>query len=55
VVVLDVPPRAVKTIQDLIFWKYAKIISNSSEYGKNQYGFIMDRFKKLVSEESKLV
>lgn len=49
--VLNVPPHAVKTIQDLIFWQYAKIISNSAGYGKNQYGFIMDRFKKLVSEE----
>lgn len=30
------PPPAVKTIRDLIFW---------------QYGFVMDRFKKLVSGE----
>jgi hypothetical protein len=45
------PPRAVKTIQDLIFWQYAKIISESAGYGKSQYGFIMNRFKKLVSGE----
>lgn len=45
------PPRAVETIQDLIFWQYAKIISESAGYGKNQYGFIMNRFKKLVSGE----
>ncbi len=45
------PPRAVKTIQDLIFWQYAKIISESAEYGKRQFGFVMDRFKKLSSGE----
>jgi hypothetical protein len=49
--VFGLPPHAVKTIQDLIFWQYAKIISESAGYGKNQYGFIMDRFKKLVSGE----
>jgi hypothetical protein len=49
--VFSLPPRAVKTIQDLIYWHYAKIISESAGYGKNQYGFIMDRFKKLVSGE----
>jgi len=31
------PPRAVKTIQDLIFWQYAKIISESAGYGKKGY------------------
>ncbi len=41
------PPSAVKTVRDLIFWQYAKIISESSGFGKTNYGFIMDRFKKL--------
>lgn len=45
------PPKAVKTIQDLIFWQYAKIISESAGYGKRQFGFVMDRFKKLSSGE----
>jgi hypothetical protein len=45
------PPSVVKTIQDLIFWQYAKIISESAGYGKRQYGFIMNRFKKLASGE----
>ena len=40
------PPAAVKTIRDQIFWQYAKIISESAGEGKNNYGFIMDRFKK---------
>lgn len=41
------PPTAVKTIRDLIFWQYAKIISKSAGFGKENYGFIMDKFKKL--------
>ena len=45
------PPKAVRTIQDLIFWQYAKIISESTGYGKKQFGFVMDRFKKLSSGE----
>lgn len=43
------PPYAVKTIKDLIFWQYAKIISESSGFTKSNYRFIMDRFKKLSS------
>ncbi len=49
--VLVLPPRAVKSIQDLIYWQYAKIISESAGIGKDEYGFIMNRFKKLVSGE----
>ena len=36
-------------MKDLIYWQYAKIISNSAGAGKTNYGFIMDRFKKLQS------
>jgi hypothetical protein len=45
------PPTAVKTIRDLIYWQYAKIISESAGAGKKQYAFVMDRFKKLQSGE----
>jgi hypothetical protein len=45
------PPSAVKTIGDLIFWQYAKIISQSAGYGKKEFGFVMNRFKKLSSGE----
>jgi hypothetical protein len=45
------PPSAVKSIRDLILWQYAKIISESAGAGKKQYGFVMDRFKKLASGE----
>ena len=41
------PPKAVKSIKDLIFWQYAKLISQSAGFGKGNYGFIMSRFKKL--------
>lgn len=43
------PPAAVKSIRELIFWQYAKIIAESSGAGKTNYGFVMDRYKKLAS------
>ena len=42
-----VPPRVVKTVRDLIFWQYAKIIAGSAGFGKTSYGFVMSRFRKL--------
>ena len=45
------PPAAVRSIRDLIYWQYAKIISESAGAGKANYGFVMDRFKRLVSGE----
>ena len=45
------PPPAVKTLRDLIFWQYAKIISESAGIGKKSFGFVMNRFKKLQSGE----
>jgi len=44
------PPAAVKTIEDLLYWQYSKLIARSAGYDKN-YRFIMDRFKKLSSGE----
>jgi len=41
------PPSAVRTLQDLLYWQYAKIISGASGAGKRQYAFVMDRFTKL--------
>ncbi len=40
-----------KSIRDLIFWQYAKIIAQSAGMGKSNYGFIMSRFKKLQTGE----
>ena len=45
------PPSAVRTLRDLIFWQYAKIISESAGFGKRSYGFVMNRFKNLQSGE----
>jgi len=44
------PPRAVRTIRDLIYWQYAKLIAESAGFSKN-YRFIMSRFKKLQNCE----
>lgn len=35
------PPPAFKTPKDLIFWQYAKIISESAGVGKKKYAFVM--------------
>jgi len=43
------PPPAVRTVRDLLYWQYAKIISESAGAGKRQYGFVMDRFQALRS------
>lgn len=44
-------PGAVRSLRDLLYWQYAKIISESAGFGKRQYGFVMNRFKKLQSGE----
>jgi len=45
--VIGMPPKAVKTLRDLLYWQYAKIISESAGFGKSNYRFIMDRYKRL--------
>ena len=45
------PPKAVKSVRDLIYYQYAKIVSESAGFGKNNYGFIMSTWKKLKSGE----
>lgn len=45
------PPSAVKTPRDLLYWQYAKIIADSAGMGKKNYGFVMNRFKKLQTGE----
>lgn len=40
------PPSAVKTVRELIFWEYAKIIARGAGFEGN-YRFIMSRFQKL--------
>lgn len=45
------PPSAVKTVRQVIYWQYAKIISEAMGYGKQSYGLIMKRFKQLDTGE----
>lgn len=40
------PPSAVKTYEDLVSYEYAKLIAAAADMQGN-YGFIMDRMKKL--------
>lgn len=47
------PPSPIKTIKDLLYWQYAKIIADSAGVGKENFGFVMSRFKKLKSGEIK--
>jgi hypothetical protein len=43
-----VPPSAVRTVRDVIFWQYAKMMAKSSAH-TGDYGFVMSMFKKLQS------
>jgi hypothetical protein len=45
------PPTVVKTVKDLIYWQYAKIIAESAGIGKKDYGFVMNKFKQLKKGE----
>jgi len=45
------PPKNVKTIRELIYWEYAKLISGSAVENRKNYGFIMHCYKKMKSGE----
>jgi 5-methylcytosine-specific restriction endonuclease McrA len=45
------PPPAVKTVRDLIYWQYAKIIAHSAGMGKRNYRFVMKKYLELRSGE----
>lgn len=47
------PPATVKTIRDLIYYQYAKIMAESAGLGHN-YRFIMDRVSSLKKGEIKM-
>ncbi|MFX0171312.1 MAG: HNH endonuclease [Candidatus Hodarchaeota archaeon] len=44
------PPRFVKTIEDLIYWEYSLLICQVAK-GKIIFPFVTDRWKKLKSKE----
>src|SRR3989344_5430455 len=53
------PPPYIKTVRDLIFYQYAKIMATSAGFSKEKnkvsyYRFIMDRVKKLKSGDIKI-
>jgi hypothetical protein len=41
------PPAVVKSVEDLLFWQYAKIISDSAGFSKKDWGFVTSKFKLL--------
>lgn len=45
------PPKAIKSVRDIIYYQYAKIISNSAGFGKENYPMIMSNWKRLKSGE----
>lgn len=47
------PPSAVKTVKDLIFWEYAKLISGSALSNRKQFPFVMKKFKELQTGKIK--
>jgi 5-methylcytosine-specific restriction endonuclease McrA len=47
------PPAAVRSVRELIFWEYAKLIGRSAGFDGN-YGFIMSRYKKLKDGQIKM-
>lgn len=45
------PPKSIKSIKEIIFYQYAKIVSASAGFGKTNYGMVMSRVKMLMSGE----
>lgn len=43
------PPSAVKSVRQIIYYQYAKIIASSSGFGKAHYGMIMSKWKELCA------
>jgi hypothetical protein len=46
------PPKSVDSVRKLIYWQYANLIAKSAGFEGN-WGFVMSRYKKLVSGEMK--
>jgi hypothetical protein len=42
-----VPPKNVKTVRQLIWWEYAKLIAGSAVGDRKNYRFVMHTYKKL--------
>jgi hypothetical protein len=46
------PPKYVKTVRQLIYWEYSKLIAKAAGFD-NQYGFIVSQYKKFNSDVMK--
>jgi hypothetical protein len=42
-----VAPKVAKTVRDLIYWEYAKLIAGSAVGDRENYRFVMHQFKRL--------
>jgi hypothetical protein len=41
------PPSVIKSIRDLIYYQYAKILAESAGYGKGNYEFTMEKWNEF--------
>ena len=48
------PPPIVRTMKELIYYKYAKIIAESAGMDKTNYGFVISRFEKIRDKKSRI-
>lgn len=47
------PHASIKTIRDLIYWEYTKLIAGSTVGNRKNYGFVMHAYKKLKNNHIK--
>jgi len=45
------PPKNIKTVRDLIYWEYSKLIAGSAVGNRKNYGFIMHTFERLREQK----
>lgn len=45
------PPPAVKSVRELIYWEYAKLIAGSTVGNRKNYGFVMYTYQRLKGHQ----
>ncbi len=45
------PPKNIKTLRDLIYWEYSKLIAGSAVNNRKNYGFVMHTFESLKEQK----
>ena len=43
------PPKNVRTIRELIYWEYAKLVSGSATGDRRNYRFVMYTYQRLLA------